>query len=502
MSVTESCQLRANRSTGPGRGERAYARRHASSRPPSSPAPRRRSRSPAAAEQRDHRRVERDASPSVVDGDTIRLTDGRRVRLVQIDAPELGDSECYARRGDRALARLAPPGTRVRLEADPALDDHDRFGRLLRYVFVGGDEREPPARRGGRGERHGSSTATAGATRTTSSPPRTAARAAGAGLWRACPGHASRSVARRSRRASRRPARTSRRGTPGRAARARGRSRARRRRRSARPGRSRSRRPRRAGGRQILGRDVAGRARGERAAADAADRRVEDRRAPLQRRPGVREPRRARVVEMHPDRPGELDRLAGRPSRTWVGVATPIVSAKTISSAPSVTASSASPSTRSAGSTAPSNGQPNATEIDTVAGTPSSFARASMRAAVASDSSTVGVRVALVERVRGGEGQCTRSRPVCAAGRSRARSAPVPRTRRLRGGRSPSTTSSGPAIAGTFAGIDEADRLDPRQAGRREPVDELGAHLRAQASPPRSGDRRAAPRRKRSLASS
>jgi len=76
-------------------------------------------------------RVER-----VVDGDTIRLTDGRRIRLVQIDAPEVSDNECYAQEATAALKRLTPPGTQVQLEADPALDDHDRFGRLLRYVIV------------------------------------------------------------------------------------------------------------------------------------------------------------------------------------------------------------------------------------------------------------------------------------------------------------------------------------------------------------------------------
>jgi endonuclease YncB( thermonuclease family) len=58
------------------------------------------------------------------------------VRLVQIDAPELGDGECYARASLRWLQRLTPPGTAVELEADPRLDDVDRFGRLLRYVKV------------------------------------------------------------------------------------------------------------------------------------------------------------------------------------------------------------------------------------------------------------------------------------------------------------------------------------------------------------------------------
>jgi micrococcal nuclease len=74
---------------------------------------------------------------SVRDGDTILLADGRRVRLVQVDAPELG-VECY---GDEALAelgRLVAEGDELRLERDPALDASDRHGRLLRYVHVAG----------------------------------------------------------------------------------------------------------------------------------------------------------------------------------------------------------------------------------------------------------------------------------------------------------------------------------------------------------------------------
>src|SRR5687768_10435667 len=72
----------------------------------------------------------------ISDGDTLRLANGSRVRLVQIDTPELG-SECYARAARTALVRLAPVGSRVTLEADPALDRLDRNGRLLRYVFRG-----------------------------------------------------------------------------------------------------------------------------------------------------------------------------------------------------------------------------------------------------------------------------------------------------------------------------------------------------------------------------
>lgn len=74
----------------------------------------------------------------VVDGDTIRLADGTRVRLVQIDAPEAGESECHAARATQALERLAPVGSEVELERDPELDDRDRFGRTLRYVVRDG----------------------------------------------------------------------------------------------------------------------------------------------------------------------------------------------------------------------------------------------------------------------------------------------------------------------------------------------------------------------------
>ena len=74
---------------------------------------------------------------NVYDGDTLTLRNGQRIRLVQIDTPELGSGECYSRAARSALVRLAPPGTRVALEADPALDKVDRYGRLLRYIRRG-----------------------------------------------------------------------------------------------------------------------------------------------------------------------------------------------------------------------------------------------------------------------------------------------------------------------------------------------------------------------------
>ena len=73
----------------------------------------------------------------VNDGDTLTLTNGAKVRLLQIDAPEL-HTDCYGRGALTALVRLTPKGSRVTLVADPTLDARDVHGRLLRYVFVGG----------------------------------------------------------------------------------------------------------------------------------------------------------------------------------------------------------------------------------------------------------------------------------------------------------------------------------------------------------------------------
>ena len=72
----------------------------------------------------------------IVDGDTLVVRGGARVRLVQIDAPEAHE-ECYAEGATLELTRLTPPGTPVILETDSALDDVDRYGRLLRYVRRG-----------------------------------------------------------------------------------------------------------------------------------------------------------------------------------------------------------------------------------------------------------------------------------------------------------------------------------------------------------------------------
>lgn len=71
----------------------------------------------------------------VVDGDTIALRNGQRVRLVQIDTPEVYfGTECYGRQASQTTKGLLPPSSRVRLFAEPATDRIDQYGRLLRYV--------------------------------------------------------------------------------------------------------------------------------------------------------------------------------------------------------------------------------------------------------------------------------------------------------------------------------------------------------------------------------
>jgi micrococcal nuclease len=122
----------------------------------------------------------------VNDGDTLTLEGGAKVRLVQIDAPEL-TTDCFGRNARAALASLTPPGTRVRLVRDPALDDTDRYGRLLRYVLVGEtDVNVELVRRGGaspyffRNERGEHALELLDAVRT--------AQDSRDGYWGACPG--------------------------------------------------------------------------------------------------------------------------------------------------------------------------------------------------------------------------------------------------------------------------------------------------------------------------
>jgi endonuclease YncB( thermonuclease family) len=73
----------------------------------------------------------------IYDGDTVTMADGLKIRLLQIDAPELAESECFAKESKAALVNLLAKKGTVTLKADPASASFDRYGRALRYIFVG-----------------------------------------------------------------------------------------------------------------------------------------------------------------------------------------------------------------------------------------------------------------------------------------------------------------------------------------------------------------------------
>ena len=73
----------------------------------------------------------------VYDGDTVILSTGVKVRLLQIDTPELSPAECYGDEARSALVSLFSATGKLSLKTDPKLDKVDKYGRLLRYVFIG-----------------------------------------------------------------------------------------------------------------------------------------------------------------------------------------------------------------------------------------------------------------------------------------------------------------------------------------------------------------------------
>ena len=70
----------------------------------------------------------------VIDGDTIVVEGGYRVRYIGIDAPEIYPKlEAFGMEAWQANRRLVE-GKEVRLEQD--ISETDKYGRLLRYVWV------------------------------------------------------------------------------------------------------------------------------------------------------------------------------------------------------------------------------------------------------------------------------------------------------------------------------------------------------------------------------
>ncbi|MDD2703565.1 MAG: thermonuclease family protein [Candidatus Omnitrophica bacterium] len=86
----------------------------------------------------------------VVDGDTLKLGNGERVRLIGIDTPEMHESSKLYRDSRRTgtdvqtikalgkrsyeFVRGLLENQRVRLEFD--VEKHDKYGRLLAYVYL------------------------------------------------------------------------------------------------------------------------------------------------------------------------------------------------------------------------------------------------------------------------------------------------------------------------------------------------------------------------------
>jgi len=74
----------------------------------------------------------------VIDGDTIEIETGERVRYLGIDTPETVDPrkpvQCFGTEAAKKNKELVE-GKEVRLEKD--ITNKDKYGRLLRYVYVG-----------------------------------------------------------------------------------------------------------------------------------------------------------------------------------------------------------------------------------------------------------------------------------------------------------------------------------------------------------------------------
>ena len=74
----------------------------------------------------------------ITDGDTLQLRDGRKLRLIGVNTPELNNrhhaAEPLAVEARQMLQTLAPPGTPLTLRW--GAEKRDRYGRLLAHAFT------------------------------------------------------------------------------------------------------------------------------------------------------------------------------------------------------------------------------------------------------------------------------------------------------------------------------------------------------------------------------
>lgn len=73
----------------------------------------------------------------VIDGDTIEIETGQKVRYIGVDTPELHDPkkpvQCFAQEAMEMNKQLVE-GKMIRLEKD--VSETDKYKRLLRYIFL------------------------------------------------------------------------------------------------------------------------------------------------------------------------------------------------------------------------------------------------------------------------------------------------------------------------------------------------------------------------------
>lgn len=88
----------------------------------------------------------------VIDGDTFKMSNGEKVRLMGIDTPEKFESDKLDRQSGQSgrdketikklgeasseYVRKLVEGKKVTLVKDPGYDDRDKYGRLLRYIYT------------------------------------------------------------------------------------------------------------------------------------------------------------------------------------------------------------------------------------------------------------------------------------------------------------------------------------------------------------------------------
>lgn len=83
---------------------------------------------------------------SVIDGDTIKIDyEGKEtsVRLIGVNTPETVDPrktvECFGQEASQYLKNLLE-GKKVKIEADYSQTDRDKYDRLLRYIYLDGED--------------------------------------------------------------------------------------------------------------------------------------------------------------------------------------------------------------------------------------------------------------------------------------------------------------------------------------------------------------------------